>query len=952
MARQRFVRSSFWTACGLSLGAVLLCSSSASVRSTLRVDGGRPTQKRLSAADFLKRPLVFEQNLGQMDGRVRYLARGQGFNLFLTGQEAVFVLRGSDRAASCASASPGDRAAAPAFLSREACVDPQAQARSGDVIRMVMVGARQRAEVAPDSSRVGESHYLIGPDPSRHRSHVPQYSRIRYREVYPGVDLAFYGQSQQLEFDFIVAPRVDTGRIALRFAGASRIRTDAHGDLLVETAESALRFHKPVAYQQVNGERRAVSARFAVADQRVGFALGTYDAERPLVIDPTLSFATFLGGSLTDEAMSIAVDAKGNAYIAGHTASTAFPGGSNPPGSGDAFVSKLDANGAGPAYTTYVGGTGYEIAMGIAVDAQGNAYITGVTTSSDFPVTANAPQRAVSGTDQDAFVAKLNSAGSALVYASYLGGNANDYGYSIDVDAVGSASVGGVTYSTNFPVTDNAYDKTCGTDGACDNGGTANSVSDAIFVRLNAAGTAWTYATYLGGEKSDVALGSAIDPAGNVYLAGTTVSSSFPVTSGVVQGSCGSDGQCNSGGANPLADAFVVKFDPAGALAYSTYLGGSKQDYGFAVAADASGNAYLTGYTLSADFPTTEGAYDRKCGVDGYCTSSGYPDAFVAKLNPTATALSFSTFLGGSDEDSGTGVAVDSIRHVWVSGRTFSSDFSMADAFQPTPGGRWDGFVSEFSSDGKVLVASSYFGGSENENTSWGALALDGANNVYLAGDTNSSNFPTQNAIQTQFGGGTCTVSNSSMPCSDAYVAKLISSSTNAPDFTLSASPASQFVSRGTKASFTITATPFNGRFGKEVTLDCEEPPKGFTCSFDPAKITPDADAVTSTLSLTIPRSASNAIRPGMDMAQAPRLARLWSLSTLVLVGVSWIGAGRRRGRRWRMLLGWVVATQIAALSACNSAQTVEELAGTYSISVKGTAGATVHTMTVVVGVQ
>jgi len=488
----------------------------------------------------------------------------------------------------------------------------------------------------------------------------------------------------------------------------------------------------------------------------LGFEVGAYDASLPLVIDPTLVYSTYLGGSGFDYGSGIAVDSAGNAYVTGQTYSTDFPT-ANPfqaarVGGPDAFVAKLNAAGSALVYSTYLGGNGDDYGRGIAVDAAGNAYVTGETGSTNFP-TANPLQASNAGGNYDAFVAKLNAAGSALVYSTYLGGSDYDYGYGIAVDAAGNAYVTGETFSTNFPTANPLQ---------ASNAGGPN----AFVAKLNAAGSALVYCTYLGGSGGDSGQGIAVDAAGNAYVTGET-GSNFP-TANPFQAS-------NAGG----PDAFVARLNATGsALVYSTYLGGNGNDHGSAIAVDAAGNAYVTGETFSTNFPTANPLR---------ASNAGGGDVFVAKLNAAGSALVYCTYLGGSSWDYGTGIAVDAAGNAYVTGLTGSTNFPTANPLQAAnAGGNYDAFVAKLNAAGSALVYSTYLGGSD---TDFGyGIAVDAAGNAYVTGETYSRNFPTANAFQN---------SNS---YSDAFIAKLSSNlvptltslspsgaATGGPAFTLTA---------------------------------------------------------------------------------------------------------------------------------------------------------------------
>ena len=668
-------------------------------------------------------PLSFEANRGQTEPAVNFLARGAGYALFLKPTEAVFVLQKT------ASGTPNENPVERSLtnVARHSKAVPQSATRNpqSKVLRMKLVGADASAPAEGADELAGKTNYFVGNDPSKWRTDVPTFGSVRYREVYPGVDLVYYGNQRQLEYDFRVAPGSDPRTVSLKFEGADKIDLDANGDLLLKLGETIVRQPKPFVYQEVAGARREIAAGFAVtADGRVGFEVGEYDRSAPLVIDPTLVYSTYLGGSGGEQGMEIAVDSAGNAYVSGFTNSTNFPTANAIQAANgsfqDAFVSKINAAGTALVYSTYLGGNGDEQSRGVAADSAGNAYVVGQTNSTNFP-TANAFDATLGSNGEDVFVTKLNPAGTALVYSTYLGGSDSaEFGEDIAVDSAGNAYVTGSTFSNDFP-TVNPIQAAFG------------GFTDAFVTKLNAAGSALVYSTYLGGSESEIGEGINVDSAGNVYVTGDTKSTNFP-TANAVQATNGGD-----------QDAFVTKINAAGsAFVYSTYLGGSAQDDGEAIAPDSSGNTYVTGNTFSTNFPTANALQP----VDG---GGVIQDAFVTKLNAAGSALVYSTYLGGTGGEIGFGIAADSAGNVYVAGGTGSfTNFPTANALQCGGGGQ-DAFLSKINAAGNAFVYSTYLGGSANENAR--GVALDSAGNAYVAGFTRSSNFPTVGAIQSAFGG-------------------------------------------------------------------------------------------------------------------------------------------------------------------------------------------------------
>ena len=577
------------------------------------------------------------------------------------------------------------------------------------------------------------------------------------------MDLVYYGNQRQLEYDLIVTPGADPDAIQFAFEGEHNLEIDAQGNLVVHTSGGKVRLQKPLVYQEADGVRREISGAYVLRGRRqVGFRVAAYDASKLLTIDPVMSYSTYLGSSGDDIGIDIAVDASGNAYVTGLTDSTTFPTANALEGlfrgRSDVFIAKLNAEGSALVYSTYLGGSGTDFGVGIAVDSAGNVYATGYTDSTDFP-RANALQADFGGSF-DAFVTKLDPTGSALVYSTYLGGSGSDVGLGIAMDSSGNAYTVGTTNSTDYP-TANSFQAAFG-------GGNR----DGFVTKLNTAGSALVYSTYLGGSRDDIGIDIAVDISGNAYVTGSTRSANFPATMDGFQSSCQGqfDDFCFS------EDAFVTKLNDEGSgLVYSTYLGGRGLDTGFGIAVDSAGNAYVTGYTASADFPTASPLQPALNGRQ--------KDAFVTKLDPAGSALVYSTYLGGDRNDGGTGIAVDSFGNVYVAGGTISTNFPTANPLQAASGGgSLQAFVTKLDPAGLGARYSTYLGGggSGNGGGFFGAfllglnpkaflvslqlgirgndgatsIAVDSSGNAYMTGGTNSTNFPTLNSVQPASGGG------------------------------------------------------------------------------------------------------------------------------------------------------------------------------------------------------
>ena len=687
-------------------------------------------------------PLSFEPNEGQADSEVKFLSHLYGSVVFLTSKGVVFVPKTSLRA--------------------------ETQQGTGlaqhSSLRMIFIKPRAaKVEITGEKSLPGKSNYFIGADPARWQTNVQHFANVRYHSIYPGVDVVYYGHGQALEFDFVVSPGGDPSRIQFGLEGVGCLEIDKQGNLVIHTQgskvkrengplgtcdqstqtgdQAIVRLHKPDVYQEVGGTRQKINGRYVLlAKNRVGFELSPFDRARALCIDPVLEYSSYLGGSDDDYAEGIAVDAQGNMYLTGTTRSTNFPT-SHPlkaavGGLSDAFVSKLNAAGDTLIYSTYLGGTNSDDAKAIAVDEVGDAYIAGTTLSTDFP-TASALQSSFGGGFQDAFLTKLNSDGSALIYSTYLGGSGADLALGLALDSAHNAYLIGATDSSNFPTASAAQS-------------TFGGAQDAFVTKVNPSGSTLVFSTYLGGSGADVGFGIAVDGQGNAYVTGRTASSDFPITTGVFQDTYS--------GTGALGDAFVTKVAGMGSsFVFSTFLGGSGQDTGGAITLDTHGNVYITGSTGSRDFPVTPGAFKSTCSANCDTVDT---DAFVTKLNPSGSALIYSTYLGGTYADSGAAISVDSLGIAYVAGMTKSSDFPAVNAIQGTCSGspgtlfecNADAFLVKFTPSGSNLIFSTYLGGGMDD-VAFGLVAVP-PNTAYIAGQTQSGNFPTVHPFQANFAGG------------------------------------------------------------------------------------------------------------------------------------------------------------------------------------------------------
>lgn len=634
-------------------------------------------------AAYGKLPMSFEANQGQTDERAKFLSRGAGYTLFLTENSAVLSLRGHNK--------------------------------TDAVLTMTLGGARANSGIAGIDPLTGKSNYFAGRDPKQWRTNVPTYRSVKYTGVYRGIDLIYHGDQRVLEYDFIVAPGADPGMIDIRFQGARKLSIDDDGALVIAVEGRDIIEKAPAVYQDIGGRRRSVAGRYVLRSRdRVGFAVAPYDHARPLVIDPTLVYSFALTGTGDEYPVGIAVDAAGNAYVTGYTTSPNFPttpGAFNPtftPGWA-AFVSKLNAAGSALVYSTFLGGGR---ASDIAVDSTGNAFITGLAGDS-FPTTPGAFQTAISQA-WTGFVTKLNSAGSGLIYSTYISAVRNPGG--IALDASGNAYITGAA-GYGLPTTSGAFQTTF----------SGISSTNGFVTKVNSSGSALVYSTYLGMNSWGSAI--AVDTSGNAYVAGSVASYpvlGFPTTPGAFQTTFGGGYQ----------DAFISKLNAAGSgLIYSTYLGGPGSDVAAAIAVDAGGNAYVAG-AAGIGFPITSGAYQPTINA-GAWGSSGQ-DAFVSKLNATGSGLVYSTYLGGSQQEGASGLALDGNGNAYVTGQTNSDNFPITpDAFQGDTVLNAGAYVTKLNASGSNLLFSSYLPG-----TGGSVIATDSSGDAYVAGTINTAAYP------------------------------------------------------------------------------------------------------------------------------------------------------------------------------------------------------------------
>jgi Beta-propeller repeat len=987
---------------------------------------------------YAKVPLAFEPNVGQVNSEARFLVHGDGYTVFFTPREAVFALNTLSPSKTLNEKIPQLVRKKSSFLpdlARQAHNSNFLNQNLGfETLRMRLIGANTDGRIVPLDQVGGYSNYFIGSDPRQWRSNIPTYRALKVQEVYPGVDLLYHGNQRQLEYDFIIKPGNNPQAIQLEFQGTERLRVNSVGDLILHRKGHQFRFHKPVVYQlttetssEEQGNTREVSesaagpqqaknliaGRYVITGQnRVGFSVPEYDRTKDLVIDPTLSYSTFLGGTAADVGNGITVDPSGNAYIVGQTCSTDFPTAaplqSTSAGNCDAFVTKLNPNGSALVFSTFLGGTGGDLAGGVAIDSFQNVYVTGLTNSTNFPTTTGAFQTVYGGGNSDVFITKLNPAGSALLYSTYLGGTDAENGAGIAVDTNGNAIVTGQTCSINLP-TLNPFQ-------AVNNGN-----CDAFVSKLNASGSALVYSSYLGGLDIDAAYGIAVDSLGAAFVTGATISPNFPTKN--------SQEDEFDGPPDFPGDAFVSKVAADGTLVYSSYLGGSGQDAGYAIAVDTLGIAYIAGATNSSDLIPTFGAFQQQ--------NAGKTDAFVTKLNTQGAVEIYNTLLGGSGDDLGLGIAVDINGSAYVTGSTNSPNFPTANPEQTVyGGGARDAFVTKLNPSGTALIFSTFLGGADDD--AGNSIAVDTSRNIYVTGTTASVNFPTTPGVfqrvkagngdsfvakfpdvtapvpvfspnsltfpdqtvgsiggtqtvtltnvgdaplsiigiqatgdfaQTNMCGpslavsASCSITVSFLPTAVGIRTGSLSLTDNAasspqsmkltgnavvlpPDFTFSAFPTSTAVPAGKSAIYTLSISSISG-FSQPINLSCGGAPPKSSCSFSSNSVTPAATPTSVTL--TVATAVRNLLPPSSRFKLPPfnrlRIVELLPVCLIVLFLLATLLGLRRR----LTYVAFGLAAAFLVAVGCNSGNTSGDPAGTpaatYQITVTATSNATTHSI-------
>jgi len=669
-------------------------------RSTILEMNANRSGKSASTEAIGSLPVSFEANRGQADADVKFVGRGDGFGVLLKADEAVLALHKRKRG-------------------------PADESLSAHRVTMRLEGANSAPFLSGVQEQVTRANYFIGNDPSKWIRGVETYSGVLYSSVYRGVDLMFHGNERQLEYDFTVAPGGDANEIKLRFDGVDDATLAEEGSLILHTPAGELRHERPIAYQEKGGARVPVTAAFKeLADGTIGFQVGYYDQTRPLVIDPVLVYSTYMGGAASDVGRGIVADGAGNAYLVGDSFSSDFLFRSSTTNS-DVFVGRLSTDGLFLTYS-FFGGAKNESATGLAVDGSGNVYLCGTTESPDFPV-VNSVGSALLGTS-DAFVVKIAASLQQFFYSSLIGGSGRETGVSVGTDAAGSAYISGRTSSLDFPLVGAIQPVYGGGD------------SDAFVSKLAVDGKTLVYSTYLGGSGTEDLMersGISVDTAGNAYVTGDTQSTNFPLKNAL---------QPAKNGNTSTSDGFVSVINPSGSdFVYSTYLGGTNDDFGLGIGTDPSGNAYVCGSTKSTSFP----------GSTSTRTSTTTSDAFVAKLNPSGSAISYLTFIGGANgNEAANAIAVDSVGRAAIAGSAGDGMTTVHSIQSFFKGGPEDALVARLGTIGSVEF-STYLGGSGDDVALGVAFAPSGpaAGYVFVTGFTDSQDFLTLEALRSENAG-------------------------------------------------------------------------------------------------------------------------------------------------------------------------------------------------------
>lgn len=738
-----------------ALSVLLSCLSS----SAQQVKTAQPSPRRLptqaAANSYGKLPLTFEANKGQTDPRVSFLSRGNGYSVFLTSKGMVLGLKASSVT------TPAASAVTPSAKTISASSAKPAAATTNRSVSFNLVNAAEQPTAVGEKQQPGIANYFIGKDETKWVTHVPTYGQVRYKSVYPGIDLVYYGHDRQVEYDFVVAPKADASQIKFQVTGADQLSIADSGDLVLKVGTGQLEFQAPAIYQEVNGQRTPVAGQYRVQGNQIVFDVASHDTSKALVIDPVLSYSTYLGGRAQDNATAVGVDSAGNAYILGNTSSPDFPlsggfGTANGGNSDPMFVASFDVSGANLLYADYISGSSSDDPAAMAVAPDGTTYIAGVTSSSDFPM-KNAYQSSYgSGGSQgnEAFISELSPDGATLEYSTYLGGSASQYVNGIAISSAGEMMIVGNTYSTDFP-TANAYQSTF----PATIGNDSYTPQAAFITRLSADGSTLVYSTYFnganfGGENNcyygcnlyNDPAGIGVDSSGNAYIVGSTNAYDLPTTDGAYQTSF----PVGYGAEAYTQVAYVAKFSPSGTLSYSTYLGPNDSSNNYtetapqAMSVDANGEVFVFGNTDDgANFPVVAGGV---CTTSSSCSSS-----FVTKLASNGASLVFSTFTPSFSNGGFSIVKPDSAGNVFLLGSTYGSPGTLTNPIETYVANN-DGFIAELNPSATTLTFSTTLGGEEGDSPE--NFAIDSSGNLYVVGDTSSVDFPVNESSYQQTNGG------------------------------------------------------------------------------------------------------------------------------------------------------------------------------------------------------
>ncbi|MCJ7579227.1 MAG: SBBP repeat-containing protein [Candidatus Aminicenantes bacterium] len=672
---------------------------------------GSTNSRPLNQAETLdakNQPLYFIPNHGQFNEQVAYCARAAGYTLWITAGGITFDSSIQENSAITVNSKKLD------LSSKKEGQQPISSTRQ--VLRTSFSGTNKSMRMAPLDVTDFHVNFFIGKDRSEWRTGIPTSRAVLYQDIYPKIDLKVYGMENENIYEFIIKPGGDVLNIKLKYEGHGAAILAGEGNLTFETGQYSLQYKHPSGFLHSGESEQAIDVKFRqTGTDSFGFYVDQYDGGKELVIkqDVAIFFAEAGVGSF-DMGNKIAVDSSGGVYITGRTKSIDFPVKNSQgrvfSGGDDVFVTKLNASGTALIYSTYLGGIFCDYGKGLSVDSNGAVYVTGITNSSDFP-TSNALYDHSSG-GFDAFIAKLDPSGSKLIYSTFLGGSSDESGQSLSVDETGSVCAVGWTQSDDFP-TQNAYsDRLSGK-------------RDVFVTKIDPSGKAFLFSTYLGGASLDFGKDISLGISGTIWVTGYTGSYDFPVKDAIFPELSGK------------LDAFITQLDASGsALVFSTYLGGSSNDIGNAISKESKGSVFLTGYTNSGNFPI-KNALDE--------TLSGKGDAFVTKINTSTKSLVYSTFLGGSSEDSSCDIEIDSMGSVFLTGYTYSEDFPASNSHSGRLSGDRDAFVAKINASGATLVYSTYLGGNSSDYGK--GIAVDQWGSAYVTGNTSSSDFPTQNAF-------------------------------------------------------------------------------------------------------------------------------------------------------------------------------------------------------------